>query len=77
MKKQKRQPEEINELNSIEEPGMLRKMTIKELIAPSGIDASKIDHLEIQDMLEVFSYHHYHVCVLFQSYSETYTFLEM
>lgn len=47
MKKQKRQPEEINELNSIEEPGMLRKMTIKELIAPSGIDASKIDHLEI------------------------------
>ena len=30
-----------------QQPGMLRKKTIKELIAPSGIDASKIDHLEI------------------------------
>lgn len=30
-----------------EQPGILRKKTIKELIAPSGIDASKIDHLEI------------------------------
>lgn len=30
-----------------EEPGILRRKTIKELIAPSGIDASKIDHLEI------------------------------
>ncbi len=30
-----------------EQPGRLKKKTIKELIAPSGIDASKIDHLEI------------------------------
>lgn len=30
-----------------EQPGRLRKKTIKELIAPAGIDASKIDHLEI------------------------------
>jgi len=30
-----------------QQPGMLRKKTIKELIAPSGIDTSKIDHLEI------------------------------
>ncbi len=30
-----------------QQPGILRKKTIKELIAPSGIDASKIDHLEI------------------------------
>ena len=30
-----------------EQPGILKKKTIKELIAPSGIDASKIDHLEI------------------------------
>ena len=33
--------------NKIEEVGTLRTRTIKELIAPSGIDASKIDHLEI------------------------------
>jgi len=30
-----------------EESQLLRKQTIKELIAPSGIDASNIDHLEI------------------------------
>lgn len=30
-----------------EQPGRLKKKTIKELIAPSGIDTSKIDHLEI------------------------------
>ena len=30
-----------------EQPGRLKKKTIKELIAPSGIDASKVDHLEI------------------------------
>lgn len=47
MRKQERQQEEVNEINNIEEPGKLRKMTIKELIAPAGIDASKIDHLEI------------------------------
>lgn len=33
--------------NKIAEPGTLKTQTIKELIAPSGIDASKIDHLEI------------------------------
>ncbi len=36
----------------------MKKRTIKELIAPAGIDASKIDHLEIisnvKNMLEVF-----------------------
>ena len=47
MKKKERQQEEVNEINNVEEPGLLKKMTIKELIAPSGIDASKIDHLEI------------------------------
>ena len=30
-----------------DQPGLLRKRTIKEIIAPAGIDASKIDHLEI------------------------------
>ncbi len=33
--------------NKIAEPGTLKTQSIKELIAPSGIDASKIDHLEI------------------------------
>ena len=50
-KKQKRKQEEIQMQNSLKknEPDydILRKKTIKELIAPSGIDASDIDHLEI------------------------------
>ena len=33
--------------NSVEEVSILKRQTIKELIAPSGIDVSKIDHLEI------------------------------
>ena len=36
-----------NQLNNEEEVTILKKQTIKELIAPSGIDASNIDHLEI------------------------------
>lgn len=46
-KKQQLEEERKRQLNRIEEPGSLRTQTIKELIAPSGIDASKIDHLEI------------------------------
>ena len=47
-KKLKLQKEkEQNQINRVEETGFLRKKTIKEMIAPSGIDASKIDHLEI------------------------------
>ena len=48
-KSKKQQEEEIKKqlMNKNEEPGVLRRKTIKELIAPSGIDASKIDHLEI------------------------------
>ena len=46
MKKQ--QEEEKNkQFNSEEEIEILKTKSIKELIAPSGIDASKIDHLEI------------------------------
>ncbi|MBR6504809.1 MAG: DUF87 domain-containing protein [Clostridia bacterium] len=33
--------------NTSEDSNILRKTTIKEIIAPSGIDASNIDHLEI------------------------------
>ena len=36
-----------NDYSSSEEVPILHKKTIKELIAPSGIDASHIDHLEI------------------------------
>ena len=49
MKKSKKQLEEEKrqQQNRAEEIGTLKNKTIKELIAPSGIDASKIDHLEI------------------------------
>ena len=48
MKRKKQQLEvEENQLNNSEEIEILKRKTIKELIAPSGIDASKIDHLEI------------------------------
>jgi len=47
----KKQQEELEKQNSITvaepEYDILRKKTIKELIAPAGIDASNIDHLEI------------------------------
>ena len=47
MKKKREQQEQEKLIKNNEEPGTLRQNTIKELIAPSGIDASKIDHLEI------------------------------
>ena len=51
MKKRKKQQEELerqyNQSREVEEVKILRKKHIKELIAPSGIDASNIDHLEI------------------------------
>ena len=50
MRKSRKQLEEERKkqlMSKNEEPGILRRKTIKELIAPSGIDASKIDHLEI------------------------------
>ncbi len=46
-KKQLKQQEEREQQQNKQEPGFLRTKTIKELIAPSGIDVSKIDHLEI------------------------------
>ncbi|MDO5556008.1 MAG: DUF87 domain-containing protein [Clostridia bacterium] len=48
MKKNKRLQLEELQNNTIEpEMRILKKKTLKELIAPSGIDASNIDHLEI------------------------------
>ena len=35
---------EQNQINRTEEMEFLKKRTIKEMIAPAGIDASKIDH---------------------------------
>ena len=48
-KKKIREQEEAErkKLNNAEESQILKRKSIKELIAPSGIDASKIDHLEI------------------------------
>ena len=50
MFKKKQREEQQRQLNDYTRPGeyeILKKQTIKELIAPSGIDASNIDHLEI------------------------------
>ena len=54
MSKKQRKPQEeyqmknnFNDNNNQLDYDILRKKTIKELIAPSGIDASNIDHLEI------------------------------
>ena len=46
-KRLQEEEEKRQQQNNMEETGFLRKKTIKELIAPSGIDASNIDHLEI------------------------------
>ena len=43
----KKQEQENQLTSSVNEPMFLKKKSIKELIAPSGIDASNIDHLEI------------------------------
>jgi len=47
MLKKKAQEQENQLANNAKELTFLRKKSIKELIAPSGIDASNIDHLEI------------------------------
>ena len=46
MRKEKRQEVEKRQQPN-NEPQLLKRQSIKELIAPSGIDASNIDHLEI------------------------------
>ena len=48
MKRKKQQEEnKVSQYNENSNSQLLKKQTIKELIAPSGIDASNIDHLEI------------------------------
>jgi len=46
-KKKREEAENLNKQFKEEQTKILKKKTIKELIAPSGIDASNIDHLEI------------------------------
>ena len=46
-KEQERQKQLKNDYTNPDEYQILKKKTIKELIAPSGIDASNIDHIEI------------------------------
>ncbi len=45
--KEEKQQRQLNDYTKPDEFEILKKKTIKELIAPSGIDASNIDHLEI------------------------------
>lgn len=47
MRRKQKIAEEKRQITNVENIKVLRKKTIKELIAPSGIDATKIDHLEI------------------------------
>ena len=46
-REQEKQRQLNNDYSNADEYKILKKQTIKELIAPSGIDASNIDHLEI------------------------------
>ena len=45
--KKRQEQEEQNKQNDEQQLGLFRRTTIKELIAPSGIDVSNIDRLEI------------------------------
>ena len=47
MRKKQKKAEELQEENRQKRSTLLRKKNIKELIAPSGIDARDIDNLEI------------------------------
>lgn len=46
-RKQRELEEQQNQLNVTQKTELLQKKTVKDLIAPAGIDASNIDHLEI------------------------------
>ena len=82
-KKNKKQDEFIQRQQSDytkpEEFKILKKKTIKELIAPSGIDSSNIDHLEIISNVTRYarSFFAYQECVLSQNYLEICTCLEI
>lgn len=80
MAKRKQQEVEKNQQYN-ENSQLLRRQTIKELIAPSGIDASNIDYLEIisnvKNMQEVSLYQHCQECVHSLNYLEICISLEI
>lgn len=83
-KKQKKELEQMQAemLNSQEqEPRILKKKTLKELIAPAGIDASHLDHLEIISnttrYARSFLYLVFLECVLSRNYLEICIYLEI
>lgn len=86
MGKKNKQREEViqnqhNDYTKPEEFKILKKKTIKELIAPSGVDTSNIDHLEIISNVtryaRSFLYQAYQECVHFQNYLEICICLEI
>lgn len=62
-----------NDYTSDEQIPILHKKTIKELIAPSGIDASNIDHLEIISNVKRYARSFFRFCITKNvSYSQNY-----
>ena len=55
LKKQQEEERKNQLISENEENEILRRKTVKELIAPSGIDASHIDHLEIISSVKRFA----------------------
>ena len=72
--------EDVQDTNNVEQ-GILKRRTLKEIIAPSGIDFTNIDHLEIisntKRYARSFLFQLYQECVLFLNFLETCIFLEI
>ena len=76
MAKRKQQEVEKNQQYN-ENSQLLRKQTIKELIAPSGIDASNIDYLEIISSVKKYARSFFVSCVHSLNYLEICISLEI
>lgn len=55
MLKKKKQEQQEQKNNNPSKSGLLQETTIKELIAPSGIDVSSLDHLEINSNVKKYA----------------------
>lgn len=55
MSKKKKQEQQEQRNNNVTKTNLLQATTIKELIAPSGIDASSLDHLEINSNVKKYA----------------------
>lgn len=77
----KKQEEQREQFNEEENTRLLKRKTIKEIIAPSGIDASDIDRLEIisstKRYARSFLYHHFLEWLFFPNCLEIYICLGM